>query len=96
LPLVNCRSASDWLGTKLDLVPGTSCGAVAPAVGRRTPAVGRPDASKQGSGSGARHQLWGGRMLANMGSGSGARHPLRLHRARHRVREKPVVQESSG
>ena len=34
------------------------------------------DASKLGSGSGARHLLWGGRMLANMGSGSGARHLL--------------------
>jgi len=37
----------------LDLVPGTV-------------AVGS-DASKQGSGSGARHLLWGGRMLANRG-----------------------------
>jgi hypothetical protein len=34
-------------------VPGTCCG--------------QPDASKQGAGSGARHLLWGGRMLANRG-----------------------------
>jgi hypothetical protein len=33
----------------------------------QAPAVGRPDASKLGSGSGARHLLWGGRMLANWG-----------------------------
>jgi hypothetical protein len=38
----------------LDLVPGTV-------------AVGRMDASKQGAGSGARHLLWGGRVLANRG-----------------------------
>ena len=64
----------------LDLVPGTRCGVGArhPLWGGRmlakwgldrcqAPAVGRMDASKQGSRSGARHLLWGGRMLAKWG-----------------------------
>jgi hypothetical protein len=42
--------------------------------------VGQPDASKHGVWIGARHLLWGGRMLANMGSGSGTRHLLRAGR----------------
>ena len=42
--------------------------------------MGQPDASKHGVWIGARHLLWGGRMLANMGSGSGARHLLRAGR----------------
>jgi hypothetical protein len=33
----------------------------------QAPAGERSDASKQGAGSGARHPLWGGRMLANRG-----------------------------